>query len=219
MDTTKVLLADDHQMIIDGLRLMLESEPRIEVVGEAHSGREVIETVGRLDELDVVVLDINMPEMDGIEVTRKLKTSYPEIKILVVTMYNRKEFVKNLVEAGVDGYILKNSGKQELIEGILKVAQGEPYYGSDITRTIMRSYQKYRVFDSPMDIKITEREKDIIRLIAEGCNTQDIAEKLFIAKHTVSTHRKNILSKLEVKNSAGIIRYGIQTGIVKGFDL
>lgn len=218
MDKIKLLIADDHQMILDGLKVLLDQVDRFEVVGEASNGQEVIEMVKKAEELDIIVLDINMPEKDGIEVTTELKKSYPEIKILIVTMYNRKEFVKSLMETGVDGYILKNAGRDELVNAIDSLSKGEPYYGKEITKTIMKSYQKERVFDSPMDIDVSEREKDIIRLIADGLSTQEIGEKLFLSTHTINTHRKNILSKLNVKNSAGVIRYGIQTGIVKGFD-
>ena len=219
MDSIKLLIADDHQMIIDGLKLLVEGQEDLEVVAEATNGEQVVQEARMAQELDVIVLDINMPKLDGIEVTKVLKAENPEINILVVTMYNRKEFVRNLVEVGVDGYILKNSGKTELLNAIRAVAQGEPYFGKEITRTIMKSYQKDKVFDSPMDIDLTEREKEIIRLLGEGLNTVEIGEKLFLSAHTVKTHRKNILGKLGVKNTVGAIRFGIQTGIIKGFDL
>ena len=218
MDKIKILIADDHQMILDGLHLLLSQEDGFEVIGEALNGEEVIHKVQHAEELDIVILDINMPKMDGIDVTKELKSTFPEIKILIVTMYNRKEFVKNLMETGVDGYILKNSGKDELIRAVKSLIKGEPYYGKEITKTIMKSYQKNKIFDSPQEIEISEREKDIIRLIADGLSTSEIGDKLFLSPHTINTHRKNILSKLNVKNSAGVIRFGIQTGIVKAFD-
>jgi len=218
MDKIKVIIADDHQMILDGLRLLLSQDKTIEVIDEALDGEEVIAKVKGAEELDIVILDINMPRKDGIEVTKILKSSFPEVKILIVTMYSRKEFVKNLVEAGVDGYILKNAGREELLLAVHSLAKGEPYYSEDITETIMKSYQKSKVFDNPLEIEMTEREKDIIRLISDGLSTSEIGEKLYVSAHTVNSHRKHILSKLHVKNSAGVIRFGIQTGIVKGFD-
>lgn len=218
MDKVKLLIADDHEMIRDGLRVLLNQTGQFDIVAEASNGREVIEVIKKIDELDIIVLDINMPDKDGIEVTTELKKTYPEIKILIVTMYNRKEFIKSLMEIGVDGYILKNSGKDELVAALNSLNRGEPYYGAEITKTVMKSYQKQRVFDSPLDIEMSEREKEIIRLIADGLSTHEIGEKLFLSTHTINTHRKNILNKLNVKNSAGVIRYGIQTGIVKGFD-
>ena len=219
MDNIKILIADDHQMILDGFRILLDQEEGLEVIAEAMDGEQVIEEARKTQELDVIILDINMPKKDGIEVTKILKTEFPEVSILIVTMYNRKEFIRNLMEVGVDGYILKNSGKKELVNAINALSQGEPYFGKEITRTIMKSYQKNRVFDSPMEIELTSREKEIIQLIGEGLNTNEIGERLFLSAHTVNTHRKNILSKLNVKNSVGMIRFGIQTGIIKGFDL
>ncbi len=219
MDNIKILIADDHQMILDGFRMLLDQEEGLEVIAEAMDGEQVIEEARKAQELDVIILDINMPKKDGIEVTKILKTEFPEVSILIVTMYNRKEFIRNLMEVGVDGYILKNSGKKELVNAINALSQGEPYFGKEITRTIMKSYQKNRIFDSPMEIELTSREKEIIQLIGEGLNTNEIGERLFLSAHTVNTHRKNILSKLNVKNSVGMIRFGIQTGIIKGFDL
>ncbi|MEQ9300908.1 MAG: response regulator transcription factor [Cyclobacteriaceae bacterium] len=215
----KVLLADDHEMILDGLKLILEQQDDIEVVGEAYDGEEVLSMVRRLPELDIVILDINMPKKDGIEVTKEIKSTYPEVKVLILSMYNRKEFVKNLVEAGTDGYILKNAGKSELLRAIQALVQGEPYYGPEITKTMMKTYQKSKVFDNPMDVNLSEREKEVVRLIANEASTAEIADKLFISPHTVDSHRKNILSKLDVKNTAGVVKYALQTGIIKGFDL
>ncbi len=217
-DKIKVLIADDHEMIVEGLELLLSSEQDIEIVDHAFDGEEVIKKINQLTELDILILDINMPKKDGIQVTKEIKASHPEVKILVVTTYNRKEFIKNLMDAGTDGYILKNAGKYELINAIRSLVKGDPYYSPEITRTVMRSYQKNRIFNNPLDIELSDREKEIIRLISEGLSTQEIADKVFLSKHTVNTHRKNILSKLNVKNSAGVIRYAIQTGIVKGFD-
>ncbi|MCE7990974.1 MAG: response regulator transcription factor [Roseivirga sp.] len=218
-DSIKILIADDHEMIIEGMKLMLNQVPDFEVVAEAYDGEKVIEIVKSIHELDLVILDINMPKKDGIEVAKQLKEEFPEVKILIVSMYNRPEFIKNLIAIGVDGYVLKNSGKKELHQAIRSLMQNEPFYGKEITKTVIKSYQKKKVFDSPLDIEVTEREKDVIRLIADGLNSAEIAEKLFVSSHTIDTHRKNILSKLQVKNSAGVIRFGIQTGIVKGFDL
>ena len=217
--TIKVLIADDHQMILDGLKSLLTQDDQIEVIGEAKTGEEVITKAKSALELDVLILDINMPGKDGIEVSKELKSSFPEIKILVLTMYNRPEFIKNLLEVGINGYILKNAGKKELIRAIKQLASGESYFGPEITKVIIDSYQKNRVFNNPLSIELTDREKEIIRLIAEGLSSQEIADSLFISTHTVNTHRKNILSKLDVKNVAGIIRFGIQAGIVRGFDL
>ena len=160
-----------------------------------------------------------MPTIDGIEVTRFLKSEYPEIKVLIMTMYNRLEFIKNLIQAGVDGYILKNSGREELLKAVSYIIKGEPYFGDAVTMTLMRSYRKEPILKNQVEINITPREKEIIGLIGMGLSSAEMGEKLFLAEHTINTHRRNILSKLDVKNSAGIIRFGIQVGIIKDFDI
>ncbi|MEM7550466.1 MAG: response regulator transcription factor [Bacteroidota bacterium] len=218
MSSIKILIADDHQMILEGLKSLLSLSPEIEIVAEANDGEKVLELVESLPELDQVILDINMPSVDGIEVTKKIKSTYPEIKILILSMYNRQEFIKNLIESGADGYILKNSDKAELLGAIHSLHKGEPYFGKEVTKTIMKSFQKEKPPAEMHEVPLTEREKDIVKLIAETMTTSEIAEKLFLSTHTVDTHRKNILSKLEVKNVAGLVRYAIQTGLIKDFD-
>ena len=218
-ETIKVLLADDHELVLDGLKLILERDDRFEVIGEAYDGEELLRKIRMAPELDIVVLDINMPKKDGIQVTREIKSTFPEVKVLILSMYNRKEFVKNLVDVGIDGYILKNAGKQELLKALETLSGGDPYYGEEVTKTIMKSYQKKKVFDNPIDVELSTREKEIVKLIANELTTAEIADQLFISVYTVDTHRKNILAKLGVKNAAGIMKFALQTGIVKGFDL
>ncbi|MDW3191051.1 MAG: response regulator transcription factor [Cytophagales bacterium] len=218
-ETIKIILADDHELILDGLKLILDQDSRFEVIGEAYDGEELLRKIKAVPELDIVVLDINMPKKDGIQVTREIKATFPEVKVLILSMYNRKEFVKNLVDVGIDGYILKNAGKKELIKALETLVGGDPYYGEEITKTIMKSYQKNKVFDNPIDVELSEREKEIVTLIANEMTTAEIADKLFISVYTVDTHRKNILGKLGVKNAAGIMKFALQTGIIKGFDL
>ena len=219
MDKINILLADDHNMIIEGLTAMLEPEEDINIVGVAHNGNEVFEKVSALSELDLVVMDINMPELDGIETTLILKERYPEINVLILTMYNRQEFVKNLLDSGIDGYIMKNSGKKVLLEAVRSLHQGEPFYGPEITKTIMKGYQKNRIYSIDVYNELSEREKDVMRLIVGELTSVEIADRLFISTHTVDSHRKNILSKLDVKNVAGLVKFALQMGIVKDFDL
>jgi len=215
----RLILADDHALIRDGLRSLLAPEPNIEVIGEASNGDEVLQLVEQTPELELVLLDINMPELDGIETTQKLKDKHPEVGVLILTMYNRTEFVKNLIASGADGYVLKNSGRDTLIEAITSITQGEPYYEREITKTIMGTFQQPRKSASAEYVELSDREKEVIQLIVREYSTEQIAEKLFLSKHTVDSHRKNILGKLQVKNVAGIMRYAIQTGIVKDYEL
>ena len=214
----KILVADDHDLIREGVKSLLESEEDIKVILEVNNGQEVIEQVDLIPEVDIVLMDINMPVIDGIEATRRIKDSHPEVGVLILSTYNKREFIKNLVSSGADGYILKNSGKASLIRAIRAIASGGSYYDMEITKTMM-STEFMGGYDSNIDVDLSDREKEVIKLIAEEYSTSQIAEKLFISRHTVDSHRKNVLSKLDVKNVAGIIKYAIQTGIVKDYNL
>ena len=218
MNPIKILIADDHQMLLDGLRLLCSADPAISILGEALDGESLLQALDKEEEVDLVILDINMPKKDGIEVTKAIKTKNPEVKVLILNTYNKPEFVRQLMESGIDGYLLKNSGRAELLKAVHTLHQGLPYYSGEITQTIARSYQRQRVFDNPDVIELSDREKEIIRCIANEMSTAEIADTLCISVHTVNSHRKNILSKLQVKNSTGITRYALQSGIVKGFD-
>lgn len=206
----RILIADDHKMIIDGLKSMLGAEPALQVVGEAYTGKEVLARVKQL-EVDLILLDINMPELDGIDATRRVKAQYPKIKVLILTMYNKPEFIRNLMEAGADGYILKNTGREELLEAIRQLHAGQPYWGKEVTKTVMESLRGDRANNR---FVLTKREKEVLTLIAAEYTTGEIAEKLFISPYTAETHRKNLLSKLGVKNTAGLVKYAVENGYV-----
>ena len=216
---TKIIIADDHKMVLDGLCALLENEESIEILTTAGNGEEVLKLVEQNTEIDLLVLDINMPIVDGIDVTKAIKAKYPEIKVLILSMYKKSEFIKHLVKAGADGYILKNSGRIILLEAINSLMRGERYYGKDILDTMLDDYIEQRPEKDMKVIELSEREKEVVRLIAQEKSTAEIAEALFLSHHTINSHRKSILNKLDVKNTAGIFRYAIQTGIIKGFDL
>ncbi|WP_224995732.1 response regulator transcription factor [Cesiribacter sp. SM1] len=203
-----IMIADDHRMIIDGLTSMLATEAGVKVTGEASSGKELLEKMEQTP-VDIVLMDINMPELDGIEATRKVKAKYPAVRILVLSMYNNPEFIRSLLEAGASGYILKNTGKDELMEAIRQVYAGQNYYGKEVTKVMMESL---RGSSSNNNFSLTNREKEVLKLIVEECTTSEIAERLFISTHTVETHRKNLLSKLNLKNTAGLVKYAIEKG-------
>jgi two-component system nitrate/nitrite response regulator NarL len=203
-----IMIADDHKMIIDGLTSMLATEAGVKVTAEASSGRELLEKM-QYSPVDIILMDINMPELDGIEATRKVKAKYPAVRILVISMYNNPEFIRSLLEAGASGYILKNTGKDELMEAIRQVHAGHNYYGKEVTKVMMESLRG----SSPnSNFSLTNREKEVLKLIVEECTTSEIAERLFISTHTVETHRKNLLSKLNLKNTAGLVKYAIEKG-------
>lgn len=197
-------------MVIDGLKALLSEEDNIKVVGHALSGQQVIEFLkSNYDTVDLIILDINMPNTDGIETANYIHKNYSRIKILILTMYNKPLFIKNLVEVGVSGYILKNTGKEELLLGINKIINGEDYFSPEVTKTIMTSFKgKFSVSEA----QLTKRECEILRLLAKAHTTAEIAEQLFLSPYTIDTHRKNLLSKLNLKNTPALVKYAIENG-------
>lgn len=200
---TKVIIADDHQMFIDGLKSMLEEIDGIEVVGEARNGKEAVELCDKAD-VDIVIMDISMPVMDGIEATRVIKNNHPDIKVLGLSMYNDRNFIADILKTGANGYILKNTGKEELVHALSTLQTGGSYLGVEVSNTLLGSFLKKT--NAPHVIeKLSEREMEVLGCIATGLTTQEIAKKLFISKNTVETHRKNLLYKLEARNTAELI--------------
>ena len=219
MEKIKLLIADDHEMILEGIEAMLASElEQIEILDKVGNGKQLLDSIEKFEEIDLVILDIKMPVLDGIETTKILNEKYPEIKVLILTTYNKSEFIKNLLEIGADGYILKNSGKKILLEAIHALASGQSYLSGEVSNIIVQNFRKRSNYEIPL-VELSPREKEVVRLIANEKSTKEIAEALFLTTHTVDSHRKSILSKLEVKNIAGITKYAIQTGIIKGFDV
>ena len=210
----KVLLADDHQIVLDGLSLLLGADKDIEKVYEATDGDLVLKAL-KVKDVDVVVLDIEMPIKDGIETTRSIRENFPHVKVLILTMYNTENFIKELVKAGASGYILKNRGKEELVDAIKKVADGGKYFGDAVTETLINGIKTPDKSQALDQVIFTKREKEVLNLIAEGLSTPQIAEKLFIAHSTVETHRRNLIDKTGVPNSKALIRYAYKNGLVK----
>ncbi|MBK9729794.1 MAG: response regulator transcription factor [Chitinophagaceae bacterium] len=207
----QIIIADDHQMFIDGLKLIIRSFENIEVSGEALNGDDLLELLDS-KKADIVILDINMPGKDGIETAKEIRKKYPGIKILIVSMHKQREFIRQLVAAGVSGYILKNTGAKELQQAIRVINEGGEFFGGEITKEILQSMRNH---SSQREIpSFSKREMEVLRLLNEECTTQQIADKLFISFHTVESHRKNILMKAGVKNTAGLIRYGINMGLI-----
>ena len=205
-----VFIADDHQVVIDGLKAILSGEDDIQVGGDALNGKDLLSLLRQSDNAQpIVLLDINMPGLDGIETTREIRQKHPNVRILILSMYNKPAFIQGLIEAGVAGYILKNTGRSELLKAIRTVAEGEEYFSSEVTKTIMNSF---KVNSSPA-AQLTKREIEILRLVSKAFSTAEIADKLFISTYTVDTHRKNLLSKLNLKNTAGLVNYAIQNGL------
>ncbi len=210
MKKIKVIIADDHQIVIDGLKSLLAQEENIEVVGEALNGEEVLDILKDLD-VDVAILDIEMPLLSGIEVTKIIKENFPSMKVLILSMYNTEKFVHNVIEIGADGYILKNKGKEELVLAIKYIMKGDEYFGREVEKTFRQSQKKKN--DELKNVKLTKREIEVLRLIAIGDTTPIISDKLCIAHSTVETHRRNLIEKTNVRGgSKGLVKYAYENG-------
>ncbi len=205
----RVLLADDQQMFIDGIQSILSTVNNIEIIGVANNGLELLEKLEE-NQPDVILLDINMPEMDGIETCKRVKKQYPKSKILILSTYSHKSFVANLISLGADGYLLKNTGKDELVLALETVNDGENYYSSDI-KDVLNENKKG---DGDEISFLSKRELEVLRLIGQGNTNTQIAEKLFLSPYTVETHRKNMMHKLQLKNSAELVKYAVDRGLV-----
>jgi two-component system nitrate/nitrite response regulator NarL len=213
MDTIRILLVDDQSIILDGLDALITEDERFIVVGRAVNGREAMERALELVP-DVVVMDISMPEVDGIEATKAIRSSRKlakaEVRVLVLSMYNNKEFVDELFEAGASGYLLKNTGREELKEALLTVAGGGRYVAAQVQRTLDEVNAARRQGD--IGRYLTRREKEIVRLLAADRTNHEIAEQLHLSVQTVETHKKNIYFKLGIHSSGALVTYAMERG-------
>ncbi|WP_445456717.1 response regulator [Flavobacterium sp. HNIBRBA15423] len=209
---TKIIIADDHNMFLEGLISLLRNVPDIVVVAKAANGKELIEL---LDEnpADIVVLDISMPEMDGVEVTKIIRKKYPNLKILILSTHSNSQIIAKLIRLGANGYLLKNAEKDELLYAIKKINSGENYFSQEVT-TIHKEFESNLKNNLSSTTELSNREKEILILIAKQLTAAEIAEKTFISLNTVNTHKRNLLSKLNVKNTAGLVKYAIELGLL-----
>ncbi|OFY90850.1 MAG: hypothetical protein A3K10_16280 [Bacteroidetes bacterium RIFCSPLOWO2_12_FULL_31_6] len=213
METIKLLLADDHLIIRDGIKLMLKKSSGMEIVAEASNGSEVISYLEKYaSKIDIVLMDINMPKMNGIEATQLIMEKFKNIKVLALTMHAEGTYITNMLKAGALGYVLKESGTDELITAIKTVANGQKYYSNEVSVTMINSLMNDA--EKPKNSQLSERELEVLAHIATGETNKKIGDKLCISGRTVETHRRNILSKLDVKNTAEMIRYAIENRIV-----
>jgi len=218
MNKIRVMVVDDHDIVRYGICSVLKSSPDIEVVGEASNG---VQAVDQFNDLmpDVVLLDISMPEMNGIETTRTIVRNHSNARVLILTMHLNEEYLNQVLSAGASGYILKNTEIGEMLNAIRTVAQGRQIFSAPISTLMTEKYvrsaqynQDSKDSDNP---SLTKRETEILQKIADGKTSQEIAEILFISPRTVDTHRANLIQKLGVKNSAGLVRYAIENQLVE----
>ena len=213
----RVAIADDHAMFVDGIESILRDEETIKVVDRCFDGKSVFPMLSK-QQIDVLLLDINLPDISGIEVAKKINTDFPDVKIIAVSMYNEESIVSEMLNNGAQGYILKNTGRAELIQAIETVASGQTYFSKDVTETIMGALlkkptqKKTSTFLIP---EISKRELEVLALIVKEYTTPEIAEKLFISLKTVESHRSSLVSKLNVRNTAGLVRAAIELKLVE----
>lgn len=210
---TRVLIADDHQMFVDGLKSLLEDEKEVRVVGEAKNGLEVLEICSR-EAVDIAIMDINMPVMDGIQTSRELSKKYPSVKILGLSMYNDRDYISDILKAGAMGYILKNTGKENLLNAISTIQSGGNYLSEEVSKTLLSTFIRNTPYEQAME-KLSDRELEVLEAIASGLKTHEIGEKLFISKNTVETHRKNLLYKLKARNTAELVNNAYKQRLIQ----
>jgi two-component system nitrate/nitrite response regulator NarL len=204
-----IAIAEDHQMLIDGIKSFFEYDDDFQIIGTVNNGQELVKLV-TLKQPKLVITDIRMPMMDGIQATQHIKKHFPHIKVLAMTMFDQPEAIKQMLDAGATGYILKNSGIKMLQQAIETVASGETFFDKNVALNFMNDYIEDNVKIGKSDtVVLSNREKEILHLIANGKTSKEIANELFIAKTTVDTHRKNMIRKLELNSGIELIKYAI----------
>lgn len=215
MKKIKIVIADDHTIFRQGLRMLLAQEDDMEVVGEAADGIEALELAKKCNP-DIILLDIAMPNMDGVKVAGKIKKSLPQIKIIVLTSYSDDQFLFEFLKLGVSGFVLKDSASQELIYSIRKSHEGMVFFDPSVSKKVMEKFTQ--VSGGKSDFvnygKLSNREKEVLRLVAEGCATKEVAEKLYISPKTVENHRANIMKKLNIRDRTGLTKYALRLGLI-----
>ncbi|PTB97400.1 DNA-binding response regulator [Marivirga lumbricoides] len=211
-----ILIVDDHQIFLEGICALLESIPELNIVDTALNGKIVPQLISQ-HEIDIVVTDINMPEMDGIELSKLLKDKYPKIKTLILSTHNDSAMISKCIKNNVDGYFLKNAEKKELLKALKTIHDGEKYFAEEVKTEFMNQtfYQKKDRYNT---IQLSRREKEVLKYITLEYTTQEISDKLFISQNTVNTHRKNLLSKLNSKNTAGLVKYAMENRLLDEED-
>lgn len=212
-DQIRVLIADDHTIVRSGVRLLLEAEPDLEVVGEAIEGNEALAMVDSLRP-DVVLMDITMPGIDGIEATRQIKSQWPETKVLVLTMHRSDEYFFEMIKAGASGYLLKGAETSELTHALRIVAKGEVYIYPSMANKLVKGYLSSLESKENSESILSPREEEILQLLADGYSNKEIAEKLVISSSTVHTHRSNLMRKLNFNSRHDLIQYARKQGII-----
>jgi DNA-binding NarL/FixJ family response regulator len=201
----KIFIVDDHPVVAEGLRKLIIDSGAADVIGIAETGKACLDFL-RWEKPDIIFLDINLPDASGIDLCKEIKSKYQTIKILALTSYNEKSIIKKMIENGADGYLLKNSDAYDITEGIKEVTLGNKYFAAEVDSILKK--------EEPTEILLTKREKEVLILIADGMTNNEIAEKLFISSLTVDSHRKNLITKLNARNTASLIKIAIENNFI-----
>lgn len=214
MNRIRVLLADDHTILRDGIRALLEDQADMEVVGEAEDGLATVKMVAKLKP-DIVVMDIAMPLLNGLEATRQIQRDFPQVKVLILTMHENEEYIRQVLAAGALGYVLKDAAARDLLGAIRTVNQGEAVLSPAITRLVIEDYLRWGdIRPEDKSNVLTPREREVLQLIAEGYTNKEIAEILSLSVKTIQSHRTNLMSKLDLHDRGELIKYAIQKKII-----
>jgi DNA-binding NarL/FixJ family response regulator len=210
MKRIRILLADDHAVVRQGFRMILGAQPDMEIVGEAGNGREAVELAERLKP-EVVVMDVSMPELNGIEATRRLAASTPHTRVLALSMHKDSVYVREILRAGARGYLLKDSVADDLVSAVRAVASGEGYLSPQVSNAVLDDYRRH--VTNPIDL-LTSREREVLQMLAEGKTNKEIAGVLNLSAYTVEAHRGRVMEKLNVHTIADLVRFAVRNGLV-----
>ncbi|HEX7411175.1 MAG TPA: response regulator transcription factor [Bacteroidales bacterium] len=216
-DPIKIILTDDHQIVRDGIKAMLSDVPGIQIIAQAGSGKELFDLL-RTNNADVIILDIELPDMSGIDICRQIVAVYPEIRILILSMYTGEEFIFKAISEGAKGYLPKNTNREELVEAIRTVAENREYFSPVISEIMLKSYiqkAKSKNADSRDITELSKREIEVLRMLAEGYPNMEIAEKLFISIRTVESHKSHIMQKLEIHTTVELVKFAIRNKLIE----
>ena len=219
MAPIKILLVDDHQIMIDGILSIVEEEETIEVLGQASTGKEAIDLCEQLKP-DLVLMDLDMPVMNGMDASKEIKNIFPEIKIIILSLHAEKSVIEHMIQINIDGYLIKTSSKSEMLLAIKTVGEGKKYFSSAVTLSLLSNRKESApIVDTSNQLQaqlasLSEREIEILKLIAEGFSNKEIGEQLHLSFRTIDAHRANLMKKLEIKKVTGLVRFAVKTGIV-----
>ncbi len=217
---TKIIIADDHQILIDGLMTIFENKDEFEVIAQARNGKEALDLVERLSP-DLIMMDLDMPVMNGMVAAKSIKNRFPKTKVIILSLHAEKSVIKHMIQIGVDAYLIKNSDKSELLTAVKEVASGKKYFSSDVTLALSSLSENTTPLvntSSMLQEKLSllsERETEILKLIAKGFTNKEIGEQIHLSFRTVDVHRANLMRKLEITKVTGLVRFALKTGLIE----